>query len=189
MTAGLRQRPDRPLTLTLSPAYRGEGISHTTRKTLAKARFLPFLLLCLLLNFPTLTSAKPSQSDVFKSIQENVNQSDGSMGKAVPWLCAGAGVILVLAIFGKRQSRQLAPKPLNHVGRLLREIMRSVPLKPKELKQLKVVADETRLDNNQTVSNPLVLLLCPSVLNQALEKRSTRADRRTLLHVLKKLEV
>ena len=148
---------------------------------------LVVLLSPLLLALPA--SAKPSQSDVFKSIQDNVGQSDGSATRAIPWVCGGIGVVIILAIFGRRQTRNATPRTLNHPGRLMKEIMGEVPLKPKELKQLKVVADEITDPESETPTNPLVLLLCPSVLAKAIRDDSTRADRKTLKVLLKKLAV
>ena len=52
------------------------------------------------------------------------------------------------------------PKALNHSGKLVKEISKTMNLKPAEIKQLKVLAD------GQDVGKPLVLLLCPSLLSQ-----------------------
>jgi hypothetical protein len=148
-------------------------------------RTLP--LIVLLLAPPA--SARPSQNDVFKSIQDNVGQSDESATKAIPWVCGGIGVIIILAIFGRRQTRSATPRTVNHPGKLIKEIMDEVPLKPKELKQLKTVADEITDPDSETPTNPLVLLLCPSVLGRAIRDDSTRADRKILKVLLKKLAV
>jgi hypothetical protein len=139
--------------------------------------------------FTTHATAKPSQSDVFKSIQENVGQSDESTMRAAPWVCAGIAVIFLLALISKRQTRQAIPKPLNNPNKLMKEIMNSLPLRPKELKQLKVVADEISDPDADTSMNPLVLLLCPSLVIKVLREESTRADRRTLVTTLKKLGI
>lgn len=133
-------------------------------------------------------SAKPTQNDVFKSIQDSVNDSEAGGGSPLPWICAGLGVILLLAIFGRQQKAKTAPKPLNNANRLLREILRTIPLKPKELKHLRTLADETLLHVDEPLHSPLVLLLCPSAISKAVKTGSTRADRRTLVQVLKKLE-
>ena len=151
---------------------------------------LTFLILLLTpLVFTQSLSAKPSQTDVFKSIQDNVGESDGSATKAIPWICGGIGVVIILALFGRRQTRQATPRTLNHSGKLIKEVMGEISLKPKEFKQLKVVADEIADPESETPTNPLVLLLCPSVLAKAVKDDSTRADRRTLKILIKKLAI
>ncbi|HET6246771.1 MAG TPA: hypothetical protein VFE47_03655 [Tepidisphaeraceae bacterium] len=132
--------------------------------------------------------ATPSQSDVFKSIQDNVSTSGESDINPTPWICAGIGVIIVLALFSKRQSRQSTPKVVSHTGRLMKEIMKKIPLRAGELRQLKILADEKELPDGQAV-NPLVLLLCPSVVIKSVNERSTKADRRTLVGVLRKMGI
>jgi hypothetical protein len=145
-------------------------------------------LLCMTIGLAAPALAKPTQNDVFKSIQDSVNDSGAGGGSPTPWICAGAGVILLLAIFGRQKKAPAAPKPLNNAGRLMREIMRTLPLKPGEIKQLRTLADETPLPGDEALSSPLVLLLCPSAINKALTSDSTRGDRKTLVQLLKKLE-
>jgi hypothetical protein len=147
------------------------------------------LLTLVVLSLAPAALAKPSQGDVFKSIQDNVNQSDGSNGPLLPWICGGLGVILILAIVGTRQSRQAVPRTTNNPARLMREVMNSIPIKPRELKQLKVVAEEMADPEAQTPPNALVLLLCPSLLTKTVQNKSTRADTKTLKVVLKKMGI
>lgn len=156
-------------------------------------RFLHILILTMGLTLALIASpasAKPSQQDVFKSIQDSVGpQNDESSMRAIPWICGGVGLIIVLAIFGKRQTRQATPKTVNSNGKLIREVMKAIPLKPKELKQLKIVAEQTPTDDGEPLTNPLVLLLCPSVVIKAVNERTTRADRQALVTVLKKMGI
>jgi hypothetical protein len=156
-------------------------IPHVLRSTYHAA----FPILVLLLSC-AVASAKPTQQDVFKSIQDNVNESSDAGVKPILLICAGAGVLGLLALFGRRQTRQATPKPLNHPGKLLKEIMKAVPLKPAELKQLKVVVEESAAGSGEPMQSPLVLVLCPSVLAKVVQARTTRADRRVLGQVLKK---
>ena len=60
--------------------------------------------------------------------------------------------------------RRRTPKALNHHGKLLKELAAAVSLKPAEVKQLKLLADEQKL------SNPLTLILCPSILAKAVKR-------------------
>jgi hypothetical protein len=176
-------------TLSRSTGARDAALAgfHTNRtRAWCFAAFISSAFLLLLMCVPA--SAKPSQSDVFKSIQDSVSNSDETNTNFVPWVCGGVGLIILLALFSKRQSRQNVPKVVNHSGRLLKEVLKKISLRPKELKQLKTLADETELPGGQPV-NPLVLLLAPSIMIKSVNERTTRADRRTLVQVLKKLGI
>ena len=112
--------------------------------------------------------------DVFKSTQENMQQSPGSERVIILIVCIAALVLLLLALHHYRR-RQAVPKPVNHHGRLVREVARVLPLKSSALRQLDQLADE------QSLSSPLVLLLCPSLLAKASagkppEQRKLAAD-------------
>jgi hypothetical protein len=139
--------------------------------------------------FASPAMAKPTQQDVFKSIQDNVGQTDDSSMRALPWVCGGIAVIILLAVVAKRQKNQAVPKTLNNPGKLIKEVMKVIPLKPREVKQLRIVSDQTHTDDGESLTNPLVLLLCPSVLIKTVNERSTRADRQTLIAVLKKMGI
>jgi hypothetical protein len=71
---------------------------------------------------------------------------------------------------------------LNHQGRLLKEIARTCDLRSSEIRQLKQLAD-TRED----VSSPLTMLLCPSLLTQAVKENPNRVDKKTILGIARKL--
>src|SRR5688572_20822700 len=85
--------------------------------------------------------AQLTQEDVFRSISDNVSQSADS-GKALPLLLGGAGVLVLLVLLGMRRNRAAVPRSLHHNGKLLREITRSVHLKPAELRQLKTMTEQ-----------------------------------------------
>ncbi len=59
--------------------------------------------------------------------------------------------------------------------------MRTVDLRPAEVKQLKMLADD------QNVSSPLTLLLCPSVLAKAVKAKPGKVDRKIMIAVARKL--
>jgi hypothetical protein len=116
------------------------------------------------LPFSMPASAGPTQEDVFKSINENVGSSvDG--GKVLAILAAAAGIVIILVLFNRRQTREAVPQALNHQGKLLREIMKTAGLKPAEARQLKVLADQAA-SAGEPVENPITLLLCPSVMKK-----------------------
>ena len=60
----------------------------------------------------------------------------------------------------------------------MKEVLRTVPLKPAELKQLKVLAEQSRAA--QGIQSPLTLVLCPSVLARAAQEKSTKANRKVV---------
>ena len=61
--------------------------------------------------------------------------------------------------------------------------MKTVPLKPKELKQLKLLVEE----GGEPVQSPLTLLLCPSVLARAVKNRPRNVDRAVVAQIVRKL--
>jgi hypothetical protein len=108
--------------------------------------------------------AAPTQDEVFKSIQNSENESvDG--GKILAVLAAGVGLAIVLTLFSRRQKREAIPKPLNHQGKLLRELMKTAGLNSGEARQLKALADEMA-SNGEPLDSSITLLLCPSLLKK-----------------------
>jgi len=84
-------------------------------------------------------------------------------------------------LFSHRRKRDLSPRSLNHQGKLLKEVMKRINLKPSEVRQLKTLAEE------QSVSSPLTLLLCPSVLAKAVKHQSGKVDARVIAQVARKM--
>ena len=126
------------------------------------------------------TIAAPSQQEVFKSISDNVGSSTDPK-KFAAFILAVTALAILLVVVSKRKQRQITPKVLNHQGKLLKEIMRHIDLRPAEIRQLKLLAEE------QNLSSPLTLLLCPSILAKAVKERSGKVDRKAILSVAKKL--
>src|SRR3954447_22883079 len=118
-----------------------------------------------------LAHAAPTQEDVLRSISQNVNESSGG-GKLLAVVAGGVAIILLLAVLQQRQQRVAQPKSVQHPGKLLKEVMKTVPLKPVELKQLKLLVERKRGAEEgageASVENPLTLILCPSVLVRAM---------------------
>jgi len=136
--------------------------------------------------FASPASAKPSQEDVFRSIQQNVGQRSDDSGKGLALLLGGAAALIMVLLIGSRVRRmQSVPKVIDRPKKLLREVMKAVPLKPKELKQLKILVDE----GGEPVQSPLTLILCPSVLARALKNRPAKVDRAVIAQVVRKMGV
>jgi hypothetical protein len=151
------------------------------------------LVLCLA-TLATPASATPSQQEVFKSIQSNVSNQGGDNdgGKGLAMLFAAAGALIVALVVGSRlRQRQAKPKVMDHPGKLIREVLKATPLKARELKQLKLLAEETRRGSaEEAVENPLTLILCPSVLARALKNSpNARLDREILAQMVRKMGV
>jgi hypothetical protein len=124
--------------------------------------------------------ATPTQEEVFQSINQHVG-STVDLSKLVPYLLVGAGVVILLVWFTHRGRYQAAPRALNHAGKLLKEIGKKVRLRPAESKALKLLAEE------QQVSSPLTLLLCPSLLGKAIRSPDSHVDRAQLADLVQRL--
>ena len=121
--------------------------------------------------------ANPTQEDVFKSISSNVDHSGSINGTAVIAVAAAAvGVVLVAVVVNARQSRQAAggwstggtaagraAGPVNHSGKLLRELMKETGLTRAQVRQLEAANDRLAADD-RGVDHLVTLLLCPSLL-------------------------
>lgn len=141
--------------------------------------------LTLQLGFVELAPAAPTQDEIFRSIEQNVSTSDQS-GKVLAILLCMGGLLVVIALVSQRMNRPKGAKVVNHPAKLLKEVVKTLPLRPAELKQLKSLADASAgLDT--PVSSPLTLMLCPSLLAKLAQGQTGKLDRRTLAHLSKKL--
>jgi hypothetical protein len=137
------------------------------------------LSLLLILGGAARVSAAPTQEDVFKSISDNVGEKTDSR----PFIAVFAvivGIAIVVSVISKRQERVITPKPLNNRGKLLKEVMRATSLRPAENRMLKSLAE------SQSLENPLVLMLCPSVLEKAMRGRQGKIERKVALQLARK---
>ena len=145
------------------------------------------LLICTLhLAFATISIATPTQEEVFKSISQNVSESDGSGRMLLAFIVTGAAVLMLLTLFSARRTREATPKALNHSGKLLKEISKNISLRPVELKQLKLLAEGER-NAGISVESPLVFLLCPSALTSAMRANRVKVDRKVMSGLARKL--
>ncbi|MCY2951763.1 MAG: hypothetical protein NTU53_07265 [Planctomycetota bacterium] len=127
----------------------------------------------------SLILAQVTLEDVFKSTQENMTRTPTSSHLTAFSLGAVALAILLI-VLQQFHKRSVVLKPINHHGRLLKELAKSLPLKFTELKQLK------RLAEQQSYSSPLTLLLCPSLLSKAIESRPP-IDRKSLDKLIERI--
>jgi hypothetical protein len=128
-----------------------------------------------------LLAAAPTQEDVFKSISQNVGEpTDPRVFYVVGGIAAG--LVLLLIVVNAFKKRTARPRNVNHQGKLMRELLRRLPLRKGEVRQLKAMAAE------QGLASPLTLVLCPSLLAKGLSEPG-RADKRVLMGVAKKMGI
>ena len=136
-------------------------------------------------------SAQPTQEEVFQSIKDNVGPSQTDYSKLLPYVFAGMGLVILLVLVSQRKRQETAtPKALNHQGKLLKEVLKTVPLRAAELKQLRMLAE----GREQRLASPLTLLLCPSLLAEAVHARQAQGskgkgklDRKAVLELARKV--
>ena len=173
---------------------RSEGRGGSRR--FALRAFLPsclracILLTCFVLSVPSSSAASPSQDDVFKKIQESVGEKEELDYTPILYL-AGGGTVLVLVLWlvnRRRQAPSSAPKSLIHSGKLLKEVLREVPLTAAEVRQLKLVAESVQEQTGEATT-PITMLLCPSLLAKGLQNKPARLDRKALAQVVRKMQL
>lgn len=132
---------------------------------------------------------KESAEDAFRrSLSQNISEQSGDPRLIIAFFCGAAGLIIAAAVINRWRTRPGAgnaaagqgARPLNHPGKLLKEIAKGVNLRPAEMRQLKMLSQE------QGIQSPLVLLLCPSALAKA-AREARRADRSILSVLARKL--
>ena len=133
--------------------------------------------------------ASPSQDDVFKKIQESVGEREEVDYTPVLYL-AGGGTVLVLVLWlvSRRRPERTRPGSLNHPGKLLKEVLKEVPLTAAEVRQLRLVADAVQQQTGEPVT-PVTMLLCPSLLAKGLQQKPARLDRKALGQVVRKMQL
>ena len=130
----------------------------------------------------------PTQEDVLRSIGKNVSESDDS-GRVLGALAAIAGGIVLLVVVGQRRGREAGPKTLHSHPKLMKEVLRTVPLKPAEVKQLKLLLHEycARGGEAEGAKSPLTLVLCPSLLLKATHARPDKVKPEVVAGLARKL--
>jgi hypothetical protein len=137
-------------------------------------------------------AAPPSPEDVFRSISGDTGRGRDERGHATALLLCAAGGLILLLLLGTRRARtRAAPQPLNNSRKLMREVVKAVPLRRVELKQLRLLADASGRDpggSGTPVQSPLTLLLCPSVLARAMQNRPAKVDRAVVARIMRKMD-
>lgn len=111
-----------------------------------------------------LVAKTATPEEVFKSVGESLDAKINP--NHVILIVIGLIVIIVLLKYFTRDVENRTPvKSINNPGRLTRELARQLGLKQREIRQLRQLAEQEGLEH------PLTLLLCPSVLRSAIQKR------------------
>ena len=131
-----------------------------------------------------------TQDDVFKSISQNVSgEGDSGEGGGKIFLAVilvAIAIILLLSLLSLRRKREALPKAVHHPGKLLKEMLKQIPLKPAELRQLKALA-EAEKEAGSPIESPLVFILCPSALARAMRSPNVKVDRKVLAGLARKM--
>jgi len=123
--------------------------------------------------------AQVKLEDVFKSTSESMNQAPGSE-RLFALILGSVALVLVLVALQQRRKHAATPKAVHSDAKLVKEVLKTVPLKSGEIKQLRQLAEE------QSCSSPLVLLLCPSLLIKGLAQRSPE-EKKALATIVQKI--
>lgn len=166
-----------------------ERCLRTTRLSWSKSLVPLLLLSTLLCLLAPSRSYAATQDEVFKSIEQSVGEKTQFDSRPVILLLCGGGlVLLLLSLMSRRQKKAVTPRALNHPGKLIKEVLRDVPLKSGEVRQLKTLASSLEPETG-TAPDPLALLLCPSLLVKGLKNSGERVDRKTVAQVVRKLQL
>ena len=151
-------------------------------------QFRRFLVGAILLLATTSAYAGPTQNDVFKSIQDSVGERNEVNSTPVILLALGGALVLALLVYMSRreQKKSVAPEALNHPGKLAKEVVKQVNLKPNEIKQLKTLADSVGNQVGET-PDPLTLLLCPSLLAKGVNANPAKLDKKVVAQVVRRM--
>jgi hypothetical protein len=130
------------------------------------------------------------QEDVFRSIKTDLSTPGYSPSTLIYLLVGAVGLLLLLAFFSRQTKRQAAPKTVNHDGKLLKEIYKKISFKPAEYKQLRLLAAAYNTHNDgerPPIENPLVLLLCPSLLARSIQAKPPKIDKKIVAGIAVKM--
>ncbi len=129
-----------------------------------------------------LAHAQPSQEDVFKSISDNMGAKTDNT-HFIAGMAIVAGTAILIGIFNRKKSPAVAKAALNNPAKLMKEVIRATSLRPAEVKYLRMLAER------ESIESPLTFMLCPSVLLQAARNGTSKAEKRVLVQLTRKLGI
>jgi hypothetical protein len=144
-----------------------------------------FSILYSLSSYFSAPARAATQEEFFRSMQQSVDgggSSSTEAGRILLLIVAGAALVGLVMMLGRQKTRKVAKlRAPNNPRKLMKEISRAARVRPGEMRQLKVLADQ------QSCESPLTLLLCPSLLVKGIQQQGSKADRQVLLQLAKKM--
>lgn len=123
-----------------------------------------------------------TQEETLRSIGRSFDEAIDPT-KLLAVLAALGGLLVLVVLLGMRSQRKAIPKPVNHHGKLLREVARETSLRQVELRQLRLLAEQVRNPQDEQPS-PLTMMLCPSLMAEAMNKGQGKVDRAVLAELV-----
>jgi len=157
------------------------GVSSRLASHSKRIRTTTAAVACLVCGTAATALALPTQEEVFQSTKQNMD-STADISRAVPYLLAGISLAIMWGLYNHHRKRRTTPGRVNSPGRLSREVCRRISLRPVEMKQLKLLADEQELEY------PLTLILCPSLLGKAIRSPGAQVDRAVVKEIVQRLK-
>jgi hypothetical protein len=107
--------------------------------------------------------AEATLEEVFRSTQQSIDAAPGP-GRIVALVLMVVGLLVLFLVLQQRWQAKAVAKPVNHQGKLIKELKQVSGLSPAEMKKLEGLAEE------HSLCSPLVLLLCPSMVEKLTRK-------------------
>jgi hypothetical protein len=126
-------------------------------------------------------AALPNYEEVFQSTKQHMD-STIDLNKVVPYLLAGISLAVMWGLYNNYRKRRRTPGRFNSPRRLVREVCRRIGLQRLEFKQLKLLARQNQ------IKYPLTLILCPSLLANAIRSPGVAADRAVVEQIMRRLK-
>jgi hypothetical protein len=86
------------------------------------------------------------------------------------WLAVATAVVVGTLVYFSWRSRKSA-RELNNPTKLIKEVSQAIGLKPAEMKKLRMLVEKLDQPAKSATRNPMVLLLCPSLLAKTMKKK------------------
>jgi len=127
--------------------------------------------------------AQVTEEEFKRALQQNFDEPIDPNKLVAFGLVILAITLLTVVVNRWRASagRPGSPAAINSPGKLIREMCKTANLRPAEVKQLRILSEQ------QQVSSPLTLLLCPSVLGKAIRENQRKIDRGILGGLAKRI--
>lgn len=110
-----------------------------------------------------------TQDEVLRSISDNVSGSSGAPAQLLAGLLAMASIAVGVAVWIQWHRRNHPEGKLDDPSRLVHELSRELHLSRSQVRHLNALRQDLG-ERGIAVTNPLTLLLCPSLVQKACEE-------------------